>query len=43
MVEVDTLHRQGPVDGVKIGPENMSSSRSGVGLIRDEAGKLVFS
>ena len=42
MLEVDTFHGHVKVDELKIGPENMPSSREGRGLIRDEKGNLVF-
>ena len=42
MLEVDTFHGHVKVNELKIGPENMPSSRDGQGLIRDKQGKLVF-
>jgi nitrite reductase/ring-hydroxylating ferredoxin subunit len=42
MLEVDTFHGHVKVDELKIGPENMPSSRDGRGLIRDQKGDLVF-
>jgi hypothetical protein len=42
MLEVDTFHGHVKVNELKIGPENMPSSRDGQGLIRDKEGKLVF-
>jgi hypothetical protein len=42
MVEVDTFHGHVNVSELKIGPENMPSSRDGRGLIRDNDGRLVF-
>jgi phthalate 4,5-dioxygenase len=42
MLEVDTFHGHVRIDELKIGPENMPSSRDGQGLIRDKEGKLVF-
>jgi hypothetical protein len=40
--EVDTFKGFAKVSEVKVGPENMPSSRGGRGLIRDENGELVF-
>jgi hypothetical protein len=42
MLEVDTYHGHVNVSDLKIGPENMPSSRGGRGLIRDKDGNLVF-
>jgi hypothetical protein len=42
MLEVDTFHGHVKVRELKIGPENMPSSREGRGLIRDKKGNLVF-
>jgi nitrite reductase/ring-hydroxylating ferredoxin subunit len=42
MLEVDTFHGHVKVSELKIGPENMSSSTEGRGLIRDQKGNLVF-
>jgi hypothetical protein len=42
MLEVDTFHGHVKVSDLKIGPENMPSSREGRGLIRDKNGNLVF-
>jgi hypothetical protein len=42
MLEVDTFHGHVNVDQLKIGPENMPSSKDGRGLIRDRNGNLVF-
>jgi hypothetical protein len=42
MLEVDTFHGHVKVGELKIGPENMPSSREGRGLIRDKKGNLVF-
>lgn len=42
MLEVDTFHGHVKLSELKIGPENMPSSRDGRGLIRDKDGKLVF-
>jgi hypothetical protein len=42
MLEVDTFHGHVHVKELKIGPDNMPSSRNGAGLIRDKDGKLVF-
>ena len=42
MLEVDTFHGHVNVNELKIGPENMPTSRHGPGLIRDKDGKLVF-
>ena len=42
MLEVDTFHGHVRLNELKIGPENMPSSRDGGGLIRDKDGKLVF-
>jgi len=42
MLEVDTFHGHVKVSELKIGPENMSSSTEGRGLIRDRNGNLVF-
>jgi nitrite reductase/ring-hydroxylating ferredoxin subunit len=43
IVEADTFKGLATVDELKLGPENMPSSREGRGLLRDETGKLVFS
>jgi len=42
MLEVDTFHGHVRDSELKIGPENMPSSRDGRGLIRDKEGKLIF-
>ena len=42
MVEVDTFHGHVNVSELKIGPQNMPSSRDGRGLIRDKEGGLIF-
>ena len=42
MLEVDTFHGHIKAAELKIGPENMPSSREGRGLIRDQKGDLVF-
>jgi hypothetical protein len=42
MLEVDTFHGHLHVNDLKIGPENLPTSRHGAGLIRDQDGKLVF-
>ncbi len=42
MLEVDTFHGHIKASELKIGPENMPSSRNGGGLIRDKNGALVF-
>jgi hypothetical protein len=42
MLEVDTFHGHVKAHELKIGPENMASSRDGQGLIRDKDGSLVF-
>ncbi len=42
MLEVDTFHGHVKLSELKIGPENMPSSRDGGGLIRDKDGRLVF-
>jgi hypothetical protein len=42
MLEVDTFHGHIHVKDLKIGAENLPSSRNGAGLIRDPDGKLVF-
>jgi hypothetical protein len=42
ILEVDTYHGHVRADKLKIGPENMPSSRGGQGLIRDSDGNLVF-
>jgi nitrite reductase/ring-hydroxylating ferredoxin subunit len=42
MLEVDTFHGHVKRSELKIGPENMPSSRDGGGLIRDKDGNLVF-
>jgi nitrite reductase/ring-hydroxylating ferredoxin subunit len=42
MLEVDTFHGHVKLEELKIGPENMPSSRGGRGLIRDRRGNLVF-
>jgi hypothetical protein len=42
MLEVDTFHGHVHVDELRIGVDNMPSSRNGAGLIRDSAGRLVF-
>ena len=40
--EVDTFKGYVRESELKIGPQNMPSSRNGAGLIRDEGGQLVF-
>ncbi|HEX9787992.1 MAG TPA: Rieske 2Fe-2S domain-containing protein [Candidatus Binatia bacterium] len=42
MLEVDTFHGHVHINDLKIGPENMPSSKDGRGLIRDPEGNLVF-
>ena len=42
IIEVDSYKGFAKASEVKLGPENMPSSRGGVGLIRDASGKLVF-
>jgi hypothetical protein len=42
MLEVDTFHGHVKASDLKIGPENMPSSRDGRGLIRNKEGKLIF-
>ena len=42
ILEVDTFHGHVKAHELKIGPENMASSRDGQGLIRDKEGRLVF-
>ncbi|HUF41454.1 MAG TPA: Rieske 2Fe-2S domain-containing protein [Verrucomicrobiae bacterium] len=42
MLEVDTFHGHVKASELRLGPENMPSSRDGGGLIRDKSGKLVF-
>jgi nitrite reductase/ring-hydroxylating ferredoxin subunit len=42
MLEVDTYHGHVKISDLKIGPENMPSSKGGRGLIRDQDGNLVF-
>ena len=42
MLEVDTFHGHVHVNDLRLGPQNMPSSTEGRGLIRDQAGKLVF-
>jgi hypothetical protein len=42
MLEVDTFHGHVKADELKVGSENMPSSRDGRGLIRDQHGALVF-
>jgi hypothetical protein len=42
MLEVDTFKGYVRESELKIGPQNMPSSRNGAGLIRDEGGQLVF-
>jgi hypothetical protein len=42
LVEPDTFKGMISVDDLKVGPENMPSSRDGRGLVRDPTGKLVF-
>jgi hypothetical protein len=42
MLEVDTFHGHVKLEELKIGPENMPSSKGGRGLIRDKHGNLVF-
>jgi nitrite reductase/ring-hydroxylating ferredoxin subunit len=42
MLEVDTFHGHIKARELKIGPENLPSSRDGGGLIRDKNGNLVF-
>jgi nitrite reductase/ring-hydroxylating ferredoxin subunit len=42
MLEVDTFHGHIRASELKIGPENLPSSRDGGGLIRDRSGNLVF-
>jgi phthalate 4,5-dioxygenase len=42
ILEADTFKGLVSIDELKIGPENMPSSRDGRGLLRDEAGKLAF-
>jgi hypothetical protein len=42
VVEADTFKGFVTVDELKVGPENMPSSRDGRGLLRDANGKLAF-
>jgi phthalate 4,5-dioxygenase oxygenase subunit len=42
VVEADTFKGFATVDELKIGPENMPSSRGGRGLLRDANGELAF-
>ena len=42
VVETDTFKGLVPPDQIKLGPENMPSSKHGRGLIRDAQGALVF-
>jgi hypothetical protein len=42
VVEADTFKGLVTVDELKVGPENMPSSRDGRGLLRDATGKLLF-
>jgi hypothetical protein len=42
ILEADTFKGLVSVDELKIGPENMPSSRDGRGLLRDATGKLAF-
>ena len=42
VVEADTFKGLVGVDELKLGPENMPSSRDGRGLLRDATGNLVF-
>ena len=42
IIEVDSYKGFAKASEVKLGPENMPSSKNGAGLIRDAAGKLVF-
>ena len=42
VVEADTFKGLVTVDELKVGPENMPSSRDGRGLLRDATGKLAF-
>jgi hypothetical protein len=42
IVEVDTFKGFVTVDELKVGPENMPSSRDGRGLLRDARGNLAF-
>jgi phenylpropionate dioxygenase-like ring-hydroxylating dioxygenase large terminal subunit len=42
ILEADTFKGLVTVDELKLGPENMPSSRDGRGLLRDATGKLVF-
>ena len=40
--EVDTFKGFAKPSDIQLGPRNMPSSRDGRGLIRDDAGRLVF-
>ena len=42
VIEADTFKGLVTVDELKVGPENMPSSRDGRGLLRDATGKLLF-
>jgi nitrite reductase/ring-hydroxylating ferredoxin subunit len=42
VVEADTFKGLVSVDELKVGPENMPSSRDGRGLLRDASGNLLF-
>ena len=42
VVEADTFKGLVTVSQLKVGPENMPSSRDGRGLLRDASGKLAF-
>jgi hypothetical protein len=42
VVDADTFKGLVALDELKVGPENMPSSRDGRGLLRDASGKLVF-
>ena len=42
ILDVDTFHGHVKASELKVGPENMSSSTEGRGLIRDQNGALVF-
>ena len=42
VIEVDTFKGMARVEDIVLAPANMPSSKEGRGLIRDEAGKLVF-
>jgi hypothetical protein len=42
IVQVDTFKGLARIGDIRLGPDNMPSSEDGRGLIRDQAGKLVF-